>query len=73
MEEWIKLEERPPGLLLAYSVRPAMDGWHYTELRDQEGNVFWKKYKTVRYARGESEEWYHEPGLPPSSSISSAK
>jgi len=72
MEEWTRLKERPPGLLLAYSVRPALDGWHLTELRDESGNVFWKRYKTVPYAKGESEEWYQVPGEP-SSSISPAK
>ena len=72
MDNMIRIGGRPRGLLLAYSVRPALDGWHCTELRDESGNVYWKRYKTVRYAKGESEEWYQDPEEP-SSSINPAK
>lgn len=60
MDNCIKLDGRPPGLLLAHSVKPALDGWHLTRLEDESGQGFWKKYKTVRYGPGEGEQWFQE-------------
>jgi hypothetical protein len=64
MENCTKIEGRPRGLLLAHSIKPGIDGWHFTRLEDEAGRGFWKKYKTVSYGPGEGEEWWREDQEP---------